>query len=150
MFTCVYVFMAVQLDNQLVCSSLGKTTSLAPSFPQLCVVFWVELRPCGLFSCPLEHVPWFQACSAPVWATMAVRFCGDFTRRHSLTTNSLVLRLSQFFQPEAQECFVSIAIRFHRSVYWLVMVFCIVSIHCKEKRSWCCVKMRLICLYGYL
>lgn len=43
---CVYVFKAdyLILDNQLVCSSLRKTTSSASSFSQLPVVLCVELR----------------------------------------------------------------------------------------------------------
>ncbi|EGV96540.1 hypothetical protein I79_000565 [Cricetulus griseus] len=36
--------------KQLVCSSLGRASSSAPSFPQLPIVLYVELRPHGHFS----------------------------------------------------------------------------------------------------
>jgi hypothetical protein len=44
---CMYIIRAdhLVLDNQLVCSSLGKTTSFAPSFLQLSIVLCVGLRP---------------------------------------------------------------------------------------------------------
>lgn len=46
--TCMYVFRAehLALDKQLVCSSLGKTSSLAPSFPQFKLLY----TPTGLTS----------------------------------------------------------------------------------------------------
>lgn len=38
------------LDSQLICSSLGKTTSPTPSFPQLPIVLCIGLRPQKLLS----------------------------------------------------------------------------------------------------
>ena len=48
---CIYLFRAdcLELDNQLMCFSLGRITSLTPSFTQFSVVLFVGLRPCGLF-----------------------------------------------------------------------------------------------------
>lgn len=49
---CVYFFRTghLVLDNKLVGSSLGKSTSPAPSFPWLSTIFFcVGLRPHGLF-----------------------------------------------------------------------------------------------------
>lgn len=44
---CMYVFKGdhLVLDNQLVCSSLGKATSLVPSFPQLPIPLCAGFRP---------------------------------------------------------------------------------------------------------
>lgn len=49
--TCLYVLSAdrLPLDSQFVCSSPGKTTFLAHSFPKLHIVLCVGLRPNGLF-----------------------------------------------------------------------------------------------------
>lgn len=49
--TCMYIFRSdhLILDNLLVCSSLGKTTSPAPRIAQLPIVICVGLRPHGLF-----------------------------------------------------------------------------------------------------
>ena len=46
---CMYGFWAdiLALDNQLVCSSLGKTTMPNVSFPQLSIFLWTMLRPLG-------------------------------------------------------------------------------------------------------
>ena len=48
---CRYVFKMdhLALDNQLVCSLLGKATSPALSFPQLPIVLCVGCRPSGFF-----------------------------------------------------------------------------------------------------
>lgn len=53
---CMYVFRAdhLTLDNQSVCSSLGKATSLAPNFPQLPRVPCAELRLCGISLVPFD------------------------------------------------------------------------------------------------
>jgi hypothetical protein len=46
LLSCMYVFRAdhLALNNQLLYSSLGKTISLEPSFPQLSNVLYVGLR----------------------------------------------------------------------------------------------------------
>ena len=100
MFTCVYAFMAVQLDNQLVCSSLGKTTSLIPSTQLPCIALvGLELtdtvclriysgnkpsigvcRPvclprCGLWVC-LHHQPMCAWGPAGVCLTSGLCGCG--------------------------------------------------------------------------
>lgn len=46
------------LDNQLVCSSLRKSS---PSFPQFPIVLCVGLKPCRIFFCPLWHIYWTQS-----------------------------------------------------------------------------------------
>ena len=59
--TCVYVFRAdhLVLDNQSLCSALGKTISPALSYPQPSVVLCVglRLRLCGLASVHLGMSP---------------------------------------------------------------------------------------------
>lgn len=60
---CMFVFYPLISDNQLVFSSLIKTTSLAFCFPQLSIapysneVLWV-------FRCPPQHAQWCHPCSA--------------------------------------------------------------------------------------
>lgn len=53
---CMYVFSTdhLTMNNQLVCSSLARTTCHVPSFPQLPVVPCVGLRLHGLSLCSLE------------------------------------------------------------------------------------------------
>lgn len=63
---CIYIFKVdhLVLHNQLVCSSLGKTISLALCIPQLPVVLceWNEVS--RAFACLLWHVYcWFLLCS---------------------------------------------------------------------------------------
>lgn len=85
------------LDNQLMYPSLGRTTSLIPSSPQIPVVLYVEWRPNALFS---SHF----AMSTDVilvhsWAVMLVRLHSGITRRQNLTPYFLILCLSKSFHP---------------------------------------------------
>lgn len=56
---CVYIFRVnnLELDNQLLFSSLGKTTSISPRFSQLSIVLCIGLKPHLFFphSNPLGH-----------------------------------------------------------------------------------------------
>lgn len=49
--TCMYVFRAdyLTLNNELMCSSMGKTSSLSRKFLQLPMVLCEGLKPHGLF-----------------------------------------------------------------------------------------------------
>lgn len=84
----VNVFSAICMDNWLVCSYLGKTTS-PQSFRQLRKVLCIGLVFCG--PCPVWHVCWCRF-SGHIWVVMLVRgimgVASDTNRRHNLTEDS--------------------------------------------------------------
>lgn len=128
--TCMCVFRGdrLALNNQLVCSS----TSPDPRFPQLLIVLWVRLRPCGLF---------------PIHFGMPTGIFVQLTSRqsHSETSQTWLLTLLRDTISQANclilwpltiislpllslwfgYCFVGISIGtgLHNSVLWLIIVF---------------------------
>lgn len=79
-------------NDQLMLSSLGRTTSPAPSFTQLPIILWVGLRPRGLFPVPygMAHslVPsLFSSCLDSRVGENFMDVASGVTRRCNLTVN---------------------------------------------------------------
>lgn len=71
----MYIFRIdfLALDNELVCSFLGKTTSLAPSIFLLSIVYCTVLSPGGLFLYLIWYVHQCHSCLVHICAFMLVR-----------------------------------------------------------------------------
>ena len=131
-----------------------KTTSPAPSFPQLPAVLYVGPRPHVLFS---AH---FGIILVHLWAAKLVRLYGQNfwpTRTPTLTGNLLMLWLLQSFHPLflslpwawGGECFIEVStgIELYTSAYWLIVVFCSGLCMMQWEVSWWDVRTALTCGY---
>lgn len=100
--TCMYVFRTdcLALNNQLMCSSMGKTSSLSSKFLQLPMVLCEGLKPHGLLLYLLWLVQRYHTCSVHGWAVMLVTLdvASCITRRHNSTKNSKLLTFHNFTQ----------------------------------------------------
>jgi hypothetical protein len=69
---------------------------VAPNFTQLPVVLCVKLRPCGLFPVKFNVIFWWLPYLTHSWVVLLSKFyvvVFDITRRHNLTSKSLILCL---------------------------------------------------------
>lgn len=86
------------LDNQVLCSSLEKITSLAHSISYLLEVWSVGWRSYG-FCCLLWHVYYWNPCTVHVWVVLLVRLYECSFWNYKQTFFSLIIWLWPSFCP---------------------------------------------------
>lgn len=95
------------------------------SCPQLSSVtcnFSCGVEASWVFLCPVCHIYWCHPCPARIWQSWWWGFMGassDVSRWHSLTANSLIFLLFQFFCP-LRQCSLSLWVggSIFKCIYW--------------------------------
>lgn len=96
------------LDNYLVCSSLGNSTSPTPSSPQLSTVLPIGLRLQGLFPVQLA-VHWCHPCSAHIQLVMSERHYSNPSQGCKAVSKTSPERGAQLYKAGAETHFESVS-----------------------------------------
>lgn len=150
---CVFRTDHLELDNQLVYSSLRKTVS---SHFKLSLVLYVGLRPIiNPHPSPSTLVYLLLSMFSSCWWD-SVGVVSDITRRHDLTANFLILWLLQCFFPifwkgpwdlGVGTCFLDLSIGTGPHNCTLVVIFCNGLRLLQQKFPWWGVNTTLACGY---